>query len=182
MQSSSEPERYDAATIIMHWTTAATVALLWVIGQTIDDFPRGMPRTGARTAHILLGAALALLVIVRIIWRLRGGRRLAAVARGLWGRVERAAHWLLYLLLLTTVSLGIANAWIRGDTLLGLFKIPSIAPGDKALRELVEDLHATAANVILIAAALHALVALVHHYRLKDGVLRRMGLARGTSA
>ena len=171
-------QRYDRASILMHWATAATVALLWVIGQTIDDFPRGLPRTGARTAHILLGAALAVLIVVRLFWRLNGGRKLATAARGLLGTVERLGHGLLYLLLLATVGLGVANAWIRGDTLLGLFKIPSIAPGNKALRGMVEDLHGTAANVILIAAGLHAIAALVHHYALKDGVLSRMRIAR----
>jgi len=169
---------YDARTIVLHWATAVTVALLWVIGQTIDDFPRGLPRTGARTAHILLGAVLAVIVIWRLVWRLRGGRRLPTAASGALGQVERTAHGLLYLLLIATIGLGVANAWIRGDTLLGLFTIPSIAPGDKELRERVEDLHALAANVIVVAALLHAVAALVHHYAFKDGLLRRMRLTR----
>ncbi len=169
-------ERYDRRTIVLHWVTALAVVLLWIIGQTIDDFPRGVPRTGARTVHILVGSALAVVLIVRIAWRVRRGRRLPAASPGTWGRVEKAAHIGLYLLLLSTVALGVANAWIRGDTLLGLFKIPSLAPGDKALRETVEDLHALAANVVLIAALVHASAALVHHFLLKDGLLRRMGL------
>jgi len=168
--------QYDQATVIMHWVTAGAVALLWIIGQTIDDFPRGDPRTAARTVHILLGASVAIVVVARIIWRLRGGRRLPLAASGLYGRLERVAQGLLYVLLLATVSLGVANAWIRGDTLLGLFKIPSIAPGNKELKELVEDLHALAANTIVIAALLHALAALVHHFVLKDGLLNRMRL------
>jgi cytochrome b561 len=169
-----DDQHYDRTTVVLHWATAAVVLLLWIVGQTIDDFPKGLPRIGARTAHILFGAALAILLIGRIIWRLHGGRRLTPASPGMVGRVERSYHWLLYALLLATVSLGVANAWIRGDTLLGLFKIPSIAPGNKELKELVEDLHAYAANTVVIAAGLHALAALVHHFYLKDGVLRRM--------
>jgi cytochrome b561 len=167
-------ERYDSTSIWMHWVTAATVLLLWILGQTIDWFPRGTPRTGARTAHILLGATLGVLLIARIAWRARRGRRLAPAMLGSFGTTARVMHWLLYVLVAATIVLGISNAWIRGDTLLGLFKIPSLAPGDKALRQLVEDWHGDAANIVLIAAGLHALMALLHHFYWKDGVLRRM--------
>ncbi len=37
---------YDQATIRVHWTTAALVVALWMIGQTADWFPRG-PLRGA---------------------------------------------------------------------------------------------------------------------------------------
>ena len=172
--AAGDDQHYDRTTAVLHWLTAAIVVALWIVGQTIDDFPRGVPRTGARTAHILLGATLALVIVGRIWWRLSGGRRLPYASAGLAGRLERGYHWLLYALLLVTVSLGVANAWIRGDELLGLFKIPSIAPGNKELKESVEDLHALAANTVVIAAGLHALAALVHHFYMKDGVLRRM--------
>jgi cytochrome b561 len=36
------------------------------------------------------------------------------------------------------------------------------------------ELHGTAANIILIVAGLHAGEALVHHFLLRDHVLRRM--------
>lgn len=167
-------DRYDSTSIWMHWVTAVTVLLLWILGQTIDWFPRGTPRTGARTAHILLGATLALILIARILWRVRWGQRLAAAVPGGLGTAARVMHWLLYVLLTATVILGISNAWIRGDTLLGLFKIPSLAPDNKVLRQLIEDWHGDAADILLIAAGLHALVALAHHFYWKDGVLRRM--------
>jgi len=167
-------DRYDSTSIWMHWVTAVTVLLLWILGQTIDWFPRGAPRTGARTAHILLGATLAVVLIARVTWRTGWGRRVAPAMLGGFGTTARVMHWLLYILVAGTIVLGISNAWIRGDTLLGLFKIPSLAPGNKALRQLVEDWHGDAANILLIAAGLHALMALVHHFYWRDGVLRRM--------
>jgi cytochrome b561 len=42
------------------------------------------------------------------------------------------------------------------------------------LRETVEDLHGWFANTLLIVAGLHAAAALVHHFALRDNVLRRM--------
>lgn len=171
--SDAEP-RYDATTIRLHWISAATVLLLWTIGQTIDYFPRGTPRIGARSAHILIGATFAVLLIRRLVWRTRGGTRLPAATQGVLGAVARYGHWVLYLAMLATVALGIANAWIRGDNIAGLFKIPSLAPGDKQLRELVEDLHGTSATVLLVLAAVHASIALIHRFWLHDRVLQRM--------
>ena len=63
---------------------------------------------------------------------------------------------------------------MRGDSIFGLFSVPSIAPGDRALRRLVGGWHETAANLVLILAGLHAAAALFHHWALRDGVLRRM--------
>ena len=76
--------------------------------------------------------------------------------------------------MIVTVLLGLANAWIRGDTLFMLLKIPAFDPGNTALRKFVEDLHSWAANILLIVAGLHAAAALLHHFVFKDDVLRRM--------
>ena len=76
-------------------------------------------------------------------------------------------------MLLAVLLLGIANVWVRGDSIFGLFTVPKFSP-DQELRHRVEDLHETAANIVLIVAGLHALAALAHHYFMRDGVLKRM--------
>ena len=83
-------------------------------------------------------------------------------------------HGLLYVLLVAAVALGIANTWIRGDTIFNLFKIPSFDPTNKDLREPIEEWHALAANTLLVVALLHAVAGLQHHFVRNDGVLRRM--------
>jgi cytochrome b561 len=88
--------------------------------------------------------------------------------------IARAVHFLLYALLIGTVALGVTNAWVRGDPIFNLFKLPSFAPGDKALRGAIGDYHALAANALLILAGLHAAAALFHHFILQDATLRRM--------
>ena len=64
---------YDRRTVVLHWITAALVVALWLLGQTIDWFPKGTPRVFARSTHISLGVALALVLVARVSWRL-GGR------------------------------------------------------------------------------------------------------------
>ena len=51
--------RHDPVTVALHWVTAALVAALWTIGQTVDFFPNGPLRIDYRSIHILLGAILA---------------------------------------------------------------------------------------------------------------------------
>jgi cytochrome b561 len=173
---------YDRRTIRLHWLTAFLVAALWILGQTIDWFPRGTPRGSARSTHIVLGALLAVVVVYRIWWRSTAGRRLPPADEGFLRLLSIAAHRALYVLLCVTVALGIANAWVRGDAVFGLFRIPSFAPGDKALRGTIENLHQLSANVLLGLAGLHALAGLAHYFVWKDRVLQRMGGEVGKDA
>jgi cytochrome b561 len=171
---------YDRATITLHWLTAILVIGLWSLGQTIDWFPRGVPRTAARSIHIVTGVALLVILLVRAGWRTTRGRRLPPTDPPWLALLARCTHGALYALLLSTVLLGVTNTWVRGDSIFGLFRIPSIAPGDKALRGTIEDWHGLSANILLVVAGVHALAALFHHFVRRDGVLRRMLPSRAT--
>ncbi|HWK46722.1 MAG TPA: cytochrome b [Stellaceae bacterium] len=165
---------YDRKTIILHWLTAALVVSLWGVAQVIDLFPSGPLRVDARSVHIALGIGLIVTLVVRIAWRAGGGRRLEPAETGLLGAAGTAVHYLLYALLIAELCLGVANVWVRGDSLFNLVTVPAFDPGNRALGAAVGNLHGTVANVILIVAGLHALAALFHHYIRRDGVLRRM--------
>jgi cytochrome b561 len=165
---------YDRRTILLHWVTAAIVGLLWGIGQVIDLFPKGPPKIAVRSVHIVLGVLLGVVLLIRIVWRTRSGRRLPPANQGLMGYVARIVHIGLYAGLAAVVLLGVTNAWARGDSLFSVWKIPKLYPDIPQLKPAVENLHATLANALIIVAAAHALVAIAHHFILRDGVLRRM--------
>lgn len=164
---------YDRSTIVLHWASAILVVLMWLAGQTIDLFPKGAPRIGARSLHICAGVVLALILVVRIGWRIRGGARLPSQP-GFDAVAARTVHGLLYLLLAAVVIAGFACVWIRGDTIFGLFTVPAFRPGDTALRHNAVDLHGLLANCLLALAGVHALAALWHQFVRKDQLLRRM--------
>jgi len=165
---------YDRRTILLHWLTAGLVVALWGIAQIIDVFPNGPLRVDARSVHITLGVALIVVLITRIAWRAGRGRRLEPAESGILGLAAILVHYLLYGLLIAELCLGLANVWVRGDSLFNLVTVPAFDPTDKALRSTIGELHGTIATVILIVAGLHAAAALFHHYVLRDGVLRRM--------
>lgn len=168
------PARYDGTSILLHWVTAALVVILWTLGQTIDFFPKGAPKIDARSTHFVLGATLGVVLLVRVAWRASAGRSLPLAGSGWSGTAARVVHYGLYALIATTVVLGVFNAWQRGDVFFNVYTIPKLVPGDLALKHTLEALHGDFADIVLIVAGLHALAALVHHYLLRDSVLRRM--------
>ena len=166
--------RYDTPTIALHWATAFLVALLWVIGETIDYVPKGPLRVDYISLHIVLGALLGLVLLARLAWRHTRATRLPIEGPRLLALAAQAVHWGLYLLVGGTVALGLVTAWAQGRSLFGLFSLPSFAPGDRALAHQIFSLHSLGATTVLIVAGVHAAAALAHHYVMRDDTLRRM--------
>lgn len=166
--------RYDNFSILLHWATAALIILLWIVAQVIDDFARGAPRMMVRSVHIALGVALAVVIVARLAWRASPRRRAPLAEAGLLGTAARIIHYGLYALVIVTIALGITNVWARGDTIFGIFTVPTLSPGNAGLKETVEDVHEWFGNALLIVAALHAAAGLFHRFVLKDEVLQRM--------
>jgi len=173
-------ERYDSTTIALHWATAVLVILLWGIGQLADFVPKGPLRTDVWSIHFTLGFALAAALVWRLVWRATGGERLPPSDAGILHLLAQGAHYGLYLLLIVTLTLGIADAFVRGVTFFGLASLPQI--GDPELKKPITEWHELAANLLLILAAVHAIAALAHHFFLKDGVLLRMSPRRDPAA
>jgi cytochrome b561 len=178
----SDFDRYDRLSIALHWLTAILIVGLWVLAQVIDAFPNGVMRTFVRSLHIGLGLSLMGLLVLRLLWRFTFGRKLAPVDAGLLGRLSTYGHWLLYATLAVALGAGLANAWVRGDTLFGMFNFGSGASSDRALRRLIGSVHEVAANAILVLGGLHAVAALLHHFVLGDATLRRMLPSRWVQA
>ena len=166
--------RYDTTTIIFHWATAILVAEQWLGAQIIDWFPRGALRVDARSVHITCGVLLAIILLGRIVWRLTQGRRLPLADGPALSVIAKATHWGLYGLLVAMVLVGMALAWTRGDSIFNSFTIPAFDPGNHALADQVQEVHATIGWMIVALTGLHAAAALFHRYVWRDGVLGRM--------
>jgi cytochrome b561 len=166
--------RYDTTTIAFHWITAILVATQWLGAQTIDWFPKGALRTDARSVHISCGMLLAAILLARIVWRLTAGRRLPLADGPLLSVVAKATHWGLYVLIATMVLVGMTLTWTRGESIFNLFTLPPFDPGNHALADQVQEVHATIGWIIVAVAGLHAAAALFHRLVWRDGVLDRM--------
>ena len=167
--------RYDRVTIVLHWLTAVLVVTLFLLAETWGFFPRDIRKLG-QSLHISLGLLLAAVLIARLAWRGSRGRRLPPAASGLQHLAAQAAHHALYLLLAAQVTLGFLFRWAEGEPFqfFGLFSVPAAFAPNPDLGRTFAGLHNDVAWIIIVLAGLHAAMALIHHYALRDGVLRRM--------
>lgn len=168
----ASPEIYDTTTIVLHWTTAALVAIQFLIGRLTNYLPRGPIRVDIWSVHVLVGFALAFVIAAGLLWRRAGGRRLPPSDYGLLHALAVMTHRLLDLLLLIMVGLGITNVFAHGFPLFNLWHFPKL--GDEEFMHNVNAWHGFFANMIITVALFHSAAALFHHYVIKDKVLRRM--------
>jgi cytochrome b561 len=132
-----------------------------------------------RRLHETLGLAVLLLSLVRIGWRALDRRPDPPAVPPWTGVLSKAVQGVLYLLLFVVPLTAIAGAWLEGHavTWLGGDIAPWVAESH-GLGATIAEVHGWLGDVILWTAGLHAAAALVHHFLLRDGVLRSM-LPRG---
>ncbi|HEY9345873.1 MAG TPA: cytochrome b/b6 domain-containing protein, partial [Inquilinus sp.] len=176
----TDQSRYDRATILLHWLTAGLVVTLFLLAEGWGFVPRDIRKAG-QSLHISLGILLAAVLVTRLLWRGSAGRRLPQANTGLLHWAASAAHLALYALLAAQVTLGFLFRWAQGEPFqfFGLFDVPAAFAPDHDLADTIGNLHNTVAWTIIVLAGLHAAAALIHHYALRDGVLRRMLPGRG---
>jgi cytochrome b561 len=169
----SRPDVYDRTTITLHWLTAGLVLSLWLVGTFLEDVvPKGALRSGIWSAHFVLGFVFLGVIVASLAWRNTWGRKLPVEDPGPWHVVAKATHAALYLLLFVIAGLGIANAFVRGVTLVGPIALPQL--GDPEWRRPLTHWHGIAANILMAVALFHASAALIYHYLWHDAVLARM--------
>lgn len=170
-------ERFDRFSILLHWLTALLVAGLWGMGHTWNMFDRATGIPGVmKSLHVSFGGLLALVLMVRLLWRATHAAPADEAPGSLMTRAAHGVHLLLYALLIAEVVLGFLLRWAGGRpvSLFGMMDIPALMDLGTGWRRTLFGWHALAANGIMIVAGLHAAAALLHHYVLRDNVLRRM--------
>lgn len=157
----SHSSGYSRLQIALHWLIAVLILATWFTHEGMGDALEARIETGVLSPnpHAVMGLAVFVLVLVRILVRRRQGApgpvpgsSPIAEAAALWG------HRLLYLLMVLT-PIGGAITWFGGIAALG-------------------DGHELFGNALMIVALGHALVAILHQVILKDGTMTRMLRAR----
>jgi cytochrome b561 len=173
MRLTNSNDRYGAVPQFLHWAIVALVITAWLLGQFVDDLPKG-----ALSIHIWVGLAVLLMLGARAAWRLADPPpRPEPTVLGPWlDHAASFAHYALYLLLAVVPVMGIITQFARGDALsiFRLFEIASPWVKDRAFARSVTAIHEILANTLVILAALHAVAALIHHWVLRDRTLIRM--------
>ncbi|HEX5960850.1 MAG TPA: cytochrome b [Rhodanobacteraceae bacterium] len=161
-----------------HWSIAALILAQAVIGLSMVQMGLTPAKVRVFALHKSIGLTILALVLLRIAWRLTERRPADPAAMPAWQRsAARATHLALYVL---TLAIPLSGWWFNSASnaplvWFGLFDIPSLTGGyapDWKPRALL--LHQTLFWLLVALLALHVGAALWHHFRQRDGVLRRM--------
>lgn len=176
--------RWGIPAILFHWITAVSVIGLFLLGWWMVDLTYYHEwYHEAPAIHKAVGILLFLVVAARLGWRLVNPiPRPAAGVKRPEAVVADIAHWMLYLLLFTTMLSGYLISTAEGDAIsvFGLFDVPASITGIANQEDVMGEIHEILAWTIIAIASLHAAGALKHHFIDKDNTLKRMlGLAGG---
>lgn len=173
-QTSGADFTYARASIVLHWLMLVLMAAVYACIELRVLFERGSDvREGFKAWHFSLGLCVLALVIARIVIRFRSPKPPRPASRLEW--LGAAMHLALYALMLAMPVMGWVTLSAEGDPVLlfGLELPPLVAPNED-LAERVEDLHERVGTIGYWLIGIHAAAALMHHYLLRDGTLRRM--------
>lgn len=170
-----EIQAYGPVARALHWTMAGGILFAFLLGLTVDAFPKAYENTVVQT-HMIVGLALVVLLVLRVASRLVSGAP-APEAGGspLLEKLAGAGHLGLYALMLLVPIAGLATIFLRGRGIeLGLFTIASPIEANRALGRSAKEIHELLSYALVGLAALHAAAAVFHHVVLRDGTMRRM--------
>lgn len=168
---------YTRTAIVLHWLVALLIltALPWGLVMTgLDLSPLKLK---LYSWHKWLGVTIFAFVLLRLVWRLGHASPPLPPSIPAWQRaLAGSTHALLYLLMLAIPISGWLMSSAKGfqTVYFGVLPLPDLLAKDKALGELLADLHAVLNTVLIALLAAHVAAALKHHFIDRDGVLARM--------
>lgn len=169
--------RYSLTTIALHWLMAVLMVGVYAFMELRELFPKGSdPREAMKAAHFMLGLAILLLMLPRIVARLLGNTPPILPAPPAWQQtMAKAAHLSLYLFMLVMPILGWLTLSAAGKPIpfFGL-QLPALISENKDLAKSIKELHETIGEIGYYLIGLHVLAAGFHHVKQHDNTLTRM--------
>lgn len=166
--------------IVLHWTMALTVFGLFGLGvwmRQLDYYSEWY--YVAPDIHKSVGILLAMVLVLRLLWRLTNKTPKHLSSHSKFVRVSStAAQVLLYCFMFVVVFTGylIPTALGKGIPVFEWFTVPATISGIEYQADIAGDYHRWFAWTLVILALIHMAGALKHHIFDKDKTLKRMFL------
>ncbi len=176
--NSSGVSRYTATAIVFHWIVAILVLTMIGLGIYMTGVPKGSPdRAFYFNLHKSIGVTTALLVIVRLWWRVKNPPpSLPSTMPGWEVQAAKVSHALLYMCVILMPLSGFAATQFTkyGVNYFGLFKIPPMGSQNKVIYDLLQGIHGVTAILLILLVTIHVLAAFKHLLIDRDKVFQRM--------
>ena len=170
--------RYSAPAIVLHWLMALLIFAGFPLGLTMVDLPLSPDKLKLYSYHKWIGVTLLMLVAVRLSWRLTHTPPPLPASVAAWQRRASAiVHGLLYLLMIAIPLSGWLMSSAKGfqTVWFGVLPLPDLVGKDKALGDLLAEVHKVLNFTLLGLVVLHVGAALQHHFIERQPFLQRMG-------
>ena len=169
-------KRYHPLSIFFHWLVALLVVAALGVIELKGQFVKGSePRELCKTIHSLLGQLIFIAMVLRLGIRMIYGAPKHSGISPLFSHLATAMNWLLYCLLLTLPIMGLIFLQAGGKEVQFFnWTLPQVLSPEPSIKKVFKELHEWLGNALYFLIGIHALVALCHHYILKNDTLRRM--------
>jgi cytochrome b561 len=171
-------QEYGGGSIAIHWVVALVTLTLLVTGYVLLFMARGPAKGDMISFHTGIGWILALLVIVRLLWRVINPLPRLLTGEPWENVLARVVQWSMILLLVAfavTGYLSVATSpRLQSVSVLGWFDLPKLNDLGRALHRGSEEVHLWISHVFAAFLLLHVVGAVKRQFVDRDGTLRRM--------
>ena len=177
MLNSDSTRRYPLTVIVLHWTIAAAMVGLVVLGWWMQEIPKEPvgPRADAYNLHKSIGLATLLLMFARLAWRATH-RPPPLPSLPVWQeRAATATHALLYAGMFVAALSGYLGSATSGYPVKFFgWMLPAWAGANAAVKDACSVLHLISNWVLVAAIGIHVVATFYHQWVLHDRLLWRM--------
>lgn len=165
------PQTYNWVMKVLHWGMALAFVGMYVVAYIMRDMPKSPEKYQLYGMHKSMGLTLLALVLVRFAYRTFHG--VPAISSSLSPLCRLAAalgHYALYAVMLLMPLTGYLMG-SKNISYFGLFEVPVF---NHSLGRFFHESHMVLSYIIYALVGAHVVMALVHHFILKDDTLVRM--------
>jgi cytochrome b561 len=156
---------------------ALMIVVNFGLGLTMVEMDLSPQKLRFFSWHKWVGVTIFLLVCLRLLWRLGHPAPPLPASMPAWqSKAAHLSHVLLYILMFAIPLSGWIYSSAAGKSVvyLGLIPLPDLVQADKALAEILKEVHGYLNFTLAALVLLHAAAAWKHHLVDRDDVLTRM--------
>ena len=168
--------KYTKTAMLLHWLTVLLVAVLFGLGWTMVDIPKGPARSAAFALHKSIGLTVFVFTAIRFLWRVRHSPPALPPEIPSWrATLARGVHATFYVMLVLQPLTGYLSSAFSGySTQYFGVPLPNWGHSNPPLNEFFTELHVLCSVTLLGLIAVHLVGAVSHALGPGESLIRRM--------